>query len=260
MASEVERSDPGSIVVARVDGEPVRVVEVAPRAPGPRGQRDPRQRVEAVIERRLVVREARRRHLDELPRVEKRIATLRREAARRENTALRNALFRTVRDGIDLTESELQQHYQETESQYFERQIHLRWLAFDSEEAARTADAALGPSGRLDPDSAEDLGPTALRDLSRSVLPAALQLKKPGERVVIRKAEEWGLVELVETLPASQLSFEQVRGRVEASLRSLRARDAFAELVERLRSEAEIEIDELVISDETLWSRGGGAE
>lgn len=181
-------------------------------------------------------------------------------AAKREENTLRNALSETIREGIELTEEELQQHYEETEARYFERQIHLRRLGFDSEEAARAEDAALGPAGRLDPGASEDLGPAALRDLPRSVLPEALRLKTPGERVVIGKEGEWALVELVEVLPAVPQSFEQVRDRVEASLRTLRAQAALRELVERLRAETDIEIDESVLADESLWRPSAGAE
>lgn len=252
--------EPGSPVVAQVDGEAIRVEDLVARAPRRRGQQDPRTRVEEAISDKLVVQEARRRHMDESPRVRERIAAIRREAAKREEGVLRNALFRAVRDGIDLTEGELQQHYEETEARYFQRQIRFRRLAFDSEEAVRAADVSLGPTGRLDPEVSEDLGPAALRDLPRSVLPEALQLKAPGDRVVIGKEEEWALVELVEILPAVPQPFEQVHDRVEASLRTLRAQAAFGELVERLRTEAEIEIDESVIADETLWSRSGEGE
>ena len=189
-----------------------------------------------------------------------RIAAIRREAAKREEDALRNALFETIRDGIELTEDELQQHYKETEARYFERQIHLRRLAFDSEEAARAADAAIGPAGRLDPETSENLGPAIPRDLPRSILPEALHLRVPGERVVLGEGEEWALVELVEILAAVPRPIEQVRDRVEASLRTLRAQAAFHDLVERLRAEAKIEIDESVIADKALWDRSGEAE
>ena len=257
VASEAENAALASPVVAWVGGEPIRVEEVTGRSGQRRGKQDPRQRVEEAIGLRLVVQEARRRDLDESPRVRERIAEIRREAARREGDVLRNALFETLREGVELTEEELQQHYTKTEARYFERQIHLRRLAFDSEEAARAADVTLGPAGRLDPEVAEDLGPAVLGELPRSVLPEALRLKAPGERVVISKEGEWALVELVEILPAVPQPFEQARDRVEASLRTLRAQAALRELVERLRAEADIEIDESVLADETLWSRSG---
>jgi ribosome assembly protein YihI (activator of Der GTPase) len=260
VAPKVEAPRSASPVVAWVGGEPIRVEDVVGRSGQWRGKQDPRRRVEDGIGARLAVQEARRRELDESPRVSERIAAIRREAVEREEDALRNALFDTLRDGIELTEEELRQHYQDTKARYFERQIHLRRLGLDSEEAARAVDAALGPAGRLDPAASEDLGPAVLRDLPPSVLPEALKLKAPGDRVVLGKEGEWALVELVEVLPTVPQPFEQARDRVEASLRTLRTQAALRELVERLRAEADIEIDESVIADEALWKRSAKAE
>jgi len=260
VAPKVEAPRSASPVVAWVGGEPIRVEDVVGRSGQWRGKQDPRRRVEDGIGARLAVQEARRRELDESPRVSERIAAIRREAVEREEDALRNALFDTLRDGIELTEEELRQHYQDTKARYFERQIHLRRLGLDSEEAARAADVALGPAGRLDPAASEDLGPAVLRDLPPSVLPEALKLKAPGDRVVLGKEGEWALVELVEVLPTVPQPFEQARDRVEASLRTLRTQAALRELVERLRAEADIEIDESVIADEALWKRSAKAE
>jgi hypothetical protein len=246
-------------VVARVEGEPIHVEDVLARSGRWRGQQDPRARVEEAIREKLVVQEARRRDLDESPRVQERVAEIRREAQRREEDALRNALFETLRDGIELTEEELRQHYQDTEARYFERRVQLRRAVFDSEEAARAADAALGPTGRLDPGTSETLGPAVPRDLPRSILPEALHLRVPGERVVVGEAGEWALVELVEILAAAPRSFEEVRERVEASLRTLKAQQEFGRVMERLRAEAGVEIDEAVLGNTGMWRSRGSA-
>jgi hypothetical protein len=257
VAPEVEGPGATSPVVARVDGAPIRVEDVVARAPRGREPREPRERVEAAIDRELIVQEARSRQLDEAPGVRQRIAAIRRKAMQREEDALRNALFESLRDEIALTEEELQQHYQDTEARYSERQIHLRRAVFDSKEAAEAADAALGPAGRLDPESSEDVGPAIPRDLPRSILPEALHLRMPGERVVVGRGEGWSLVELVEILAAVPRPFEEVRDRVEASLRRMKAQQAFGRLLERLRAEAEVEIEEGVLADDALWRTEG---
>ena len=259
MRPEAEHSVPSSPVVARVEGEPIRVEEVVARAPRGREPREPRQRVEEAIGRRLIAKEARRRHLGEAPAVRQRIAAIRREAMEREEDALRNALFESLRSEIALREEELRQHYQDTRARYFERQIQLRRAVFDSEDAARAADAALSPAGRLDPGASETLGPAIPRDLPRSILPEALHLRVPGERVVVDEGGEWALVELVAIVAAAPRPFEEVRERVEASLRTLKAQQAFGRLMERVRAEADVEIDEAVLGNAALWSSGGSA-
>jgi len=255
VAPEAEPRGSASPVVAWVEGEPIHVEDVVGRAPRGRELREPRERVEEAIGRRLMVEETRRRRLDEAPGVRERIAAIRREAVEREEGALRNALFDSLRSGIALTEEELRQHYQDTKARYFERRIHLRRAVFDSEEAARAADAALGPAGHLDPESSEDLGPAVPRDLPRSILPEALHLRVPGERVVVGEGGEWALVELVEIVAAAPRSFEEVRERVEASLRALKAQQEFGRVMERLRTDAEVEIDEAVLGNAALWDR-----
>ena len=48
---------------------------------------------------------------------------------------------------------------------------------------------ALGPAGRLDPETSETLGPAIPRDLPRSILPEALHLRVPGEHALVGAGE-----------------------------------------------------------------------
>ena len=77
------------------------------------------------------------------------------------------------------------------------------------------------------------------------MLPEALRLERPGERTVAGSKEEgWSLIELAEVLPAEPRPFEAVRSEVEASLRQKEATAAFRALLDELRAEADVRVDE----------------
>jgi hypothetical protein len=232
-------------IVARVAGEPVLVDEVLELGRGERGDRE--QRVEAAIARRLAAVEARRRGVADDPELREKLAALRRRAELREQSLLRDALFRQIRDGLEVSEADLQEHYEKTKRRYFERQLRLRRVPFGSQPEAEAATD-------LPSEGSEEIGPAAIPRLPRSVLPEVFQLKQPGDRVVAEHEGTWAVVELVEVLPAVPLPLEKVRDRVETSLRTLRAQAQMTELLARLREEAGVEIDAAVLEDDALWT------
>lgn len=242
---------PDQAVVARVAGEPILRAEIEDADGAPR-RADSQQRLDAAIARRLAAGEARRRGLDETPEVRSQIEAIRRGALRAEEALLRDALFEAVRADLELTEEEIRAHHEATQARYFVRQIRLRRQRFETEAQARAAEAALGSAGRLDPASSEAIGPAGPASLPREVLPDALRLKTPGERVVVGKGS-WAIVELVEVMPAVPQPVEAVRERVEESLRRVRAEAEYRGLLERLRAEAEIEVDEAALAGATSF-------
>lgn len=225
--------DPGE----RTAGAPPRDAQASTETPVPAraarvatGEREDR----AARLRRLAAAEARRQGLDAAPEVRAALEEARREAAAQEEEVLRDALFARIRDGLVLSEEEVRAHYEAHRVRYTERRVRLRRQAFASEEAARAAQAALGPGGRLDPAAAEELGPLSIAAAAaEAVGPEVVALHRPGERVVVPREGGSALVELVEVLPAEPLPFEAVRGQVEKSLRTLRAQEAFRAEIER---------------------------
>jgi len=91
------------------------------------------------------------------------------------------------------------------------------------------------------------MGPAPIDKLPLTVLPEALQLRQPGDRTIVRRGDSASIVELVEILPAEPRPFEEVRDKVEESLRTIRAQEAFNKEIERLRTEAKVEIDEAAL-------------
>jgi hypothetical protein len=230
-----------------VDGQPVAVPDL--------GSDRPRsEALKAAIGRKLAAAEARRRGLVQDGELAARLAALRREAAAREEALLGEALFAQLRDGLELSETEVRAHYERTKARHIERQLRFRRRRFENEAAAREALDALGSDARLDPAISEEIGPAPVSGLPREILPEALRLRGPGQRALAEHEGSWWLVELVEVLPAVPRPYQEVRSEVERSLRTIRAQEAYAALLEQLRAQAEIEIDEAVLADDALWA------
>jgi len=245
-------------VVARVENEPIAVEDLRMAGiPGLPAKRE--QLLQAAITRRLAAEEARHRGLDRTSDVQARIEGVRREARASEEAVLRDALFQSVRDGLQISKADLRDYYEKTKSLYFERQVKLRQQAFPSKAEAEAAMAKLGAEGRLDPAKSEAIGPAAMQDLPKTVVPEAFRLRKPGDRVVVAREERFSIVELDEVLPAVQRPFEAVRDRVEKSLRTLRASETYRALLEKRQAEAKIEINQKVLADDSLWKENDGA-
>ncbi len=228
--------------VAEVNGAPVLADEleaIAAEAPA-----DAARRLDRVIARKLAAGEARRRGLDREGAVRVALDRVRREQALREEEILRDALYGVLYDTAVVSEDELRGQYEKTRARYTERRLRLRRQRFASEAAARAMQQRLGAAGRLDATAAETIGPAPIEGLPRDVVPEALRLQRPGDRVLVLRDGAYSLVELVEILPAEPRSFDDVRAKVEKSLRTLRAQENFRAEVARLRAEARVVVDE----------------
>ncbi len=251
--------DEAAPIVARIDGRPVSLRELD-SSRGPTSESDRRRALEAVLVRMLAAGEARRRGIAGEPELSERLAAIRRAAALREEAELRDALFDAVRESLVIPEAELREHYEKNKARYFARELRLRRASYSSRAEVDTALAELGETGRLDEQDSEEIGPAPFEKLPRNVLPEALRLREPGQRVVIEREGSWSVLELVEILPAVPRPFEEVRDRVDKSLRTLRGQEEFQTLVDRLRKEAKIEIFDDVLRDDSLWKQSGSGK
>jgi hypothetical protein len=154
---------------------------------------------------------------------------------------LRDAYFASLRDSLVLSDDELRAHYEKTKLRFSVRQVELRRLPFPSEAEARAADRRLGAAGRL-PAEAQKLGPAPVESLPPEVLPEALVFTSPGQRAVLQRDGHWAVVEL-ERIDVEPLPYETARPKVEASLRLIRAQQAYHTAIDRLRAAANVEID-----------------
>lgn len=253
MAASPPVAEASGEVVAVVDGRAITASDL----PRQGDLRRDRRALDLLIARKLASEEARRRRLEEIPDVTAAIETLRRETAAREEEILRDALLAALSEDVSVGEDELRAHYEKTRSRYMERRIRLCRQRFGSKEEADAFAAALGPlgpAGHLAPESCEAIGPVGIEGLPDDLVPEALRLQRPGDRTLVLRDGGASLVELVEILPAAQLSFEEARSQAEKSLRTLRAQEAFRVEIERLRGAARIEIDEAALrslSDES---------
>ena len=245
------RRDGERPTIARVGEHPLYAGDLS----GARDLAARRRSLDAAIARILAADAARARGVADRGEVQAKLDALRRRALASEETLLRDALFQTVRDELQPTDADLHAHYEATKLRYAERQVRLRWWPLPSADAARAAAAAKAQSLALSLEKAESIGPIAPSDFPAKVVPEVFHLSKVGDRLAAgSEAEGFGVVELVEILPAVTLPFEAVRGRVEESWRTLEGQRAFAKLIAELRAKADIEIDEAALANDALWA------
>ncbi|MBM4335596.1 MAG: peptidyl-prolyl cis-trans isomerase [Deltaproteobacteria bacterium] len=238
-SSEPQR--PELEVVARVNGEPIEIAEpVQGAAHTPAAALG---RVDAAVARHLTAGEATRRGLS--------AGAASGPLSVRDEEKLRDALFASMRDSLELGEDELRAHYEKTRVRYVAPQVSLRRQAFASESDARAEDRRLGVDGRIAAEGSDRIGPAPVDGLPTTVMPEALTLAAAGQRVVLMRDGRWWLVELEESHTAEPLPFEAVRPRVEQSLRMLRAQADFRAEIARLRNEAQIEIEGSALANTT---------
>lgn len=230
---------PGGVVLARIGDEVITTEDLGALPP----KANPANRLDALVRRKLAILEARRRGLQNEPKVRADLEQIQRNAVFQEEALLRNALFNSIRVGLQVSEEDVLAHYERTKDRYVERQWALRMQGFANEEAALAALAALGATGRLDPAQSEAPGPLPADKLPPGVLPILHELTQPGQHRVV-PLDRWTIVEFEAYLPAAQLPFETVRPKVELSLRAMLAEELMRAEIDRLRTEMKVTIDE----------------
>ena len=233
----------GSVVLARVGQEVVTADDLGFLPP----KADASARLEVLVRRKLAIQEARRRGLQNEPKIRAEIEELHRNSARQEEGLLRNALYNSIRLGLVVSEEDLRALYEKTKERYTERQWALRTQSYPNDEDARAADAALGATGHLDPAQSQAPGPLPSEKLPPGILIILHELQKPGDRKVV-PLDRWTVVELEAYLPAAQLPFEAVRDKVEMSLRAIRSEELLRVEIDRLRAAKDVTIDEAALA------------
>jgi hypothetical protein len=238
-----EEADPQRVVLARVGDEVVTVEDlgfVPFRA-------NVASKLETLVTRKLAAEEARRRGLAKDPKTREKLAQFRHTALMWEEGLLRNALFNSIRLGLDISEEELRTHFEQTRGRYTEPQWKLRIQKFASEAEARAAEARLGAAGRLDAAQSELIGPAPAAQLPPPLMGALPLLKQPGDRQVVDLAGSWALAQLEEFIPKAPMSFEAARQQVDAELRAMRAEAILAAELGKLRAE-QVSIDQQALA------------
>ena len=232
-----------SPVVARIGQRELRAAELGAPAPDAAGRR---RQLEEAITRVLAADEARRLDLvGSNPKLAEAIAEVRREAMVREEALLRDALFAQVADAAAPTEEEVRAAYEATKANYRETQLTLR---FTPASSRAEAEALLAQPAGTAASGVETIGPAAIRRLPAKVLPEALTLAAPGERAVAGSANEgFGVIELVEILPAAPVPYEDAHDRVARSLRIRAGQQAFRKRIDSLRGEQDIQVFDQVL-------------
>ena len=95
--------------------------------------------------------------------------------------------------------------------------------------------------------AATELEPAPAAALPPEIVPEALRLHAPGQRIVAVRDEGATLIELVEIRRAAPRPFDAVRDEIEKSLHTIRAQESFRAEIARLRAEAGVIVDEAAV-------------
>lgn len=271
LATGCGRCGGGAAVAARYDGGVVTVEDVqreANRLPPilrARFETDAGRRglIDALVDRRLLIAEARRRKLDREP-------ELRRQVDELEERLVMQALLAAEEKAAPApTDAELRAWYEAHRAELGEPErarvrrvlaAHAAGASPTEREKARARAERFAarlragePFDRVarDGDGPErahggELGLLASGDgQDRAQVAAAFALARPGERSpVVAVANGYALLELVERRPARVPSFEEARGDVANRMEPIRKRKAFDALLGRLRKDAEVRIEQ----------------
>jgi peptidyl-prolyl cis-trans isomerase C len=218
--------------------------------------------VEAIIDQRLLAREARRREFDKKPET-------RREVLELEDRLVIQALLAAEEDAMGApSEAELRAWYEGHRAELEEPdRVRVRRVLAAAPAGAAVAErerararaerfvARLKAGERfekvaLDGDGRErahggDLGLLARNDSSDpGLVAAAFALGGPGARSpVVTVAEGFAVLELVERRAGRIPSFEEARGEVANRVTPARKRKAFDQLLARLRERADVRVE-----------------
>jgi peptidyl-prolyl cis-trans isomerase C len=264
------RASPGEQVVARYDGGEVTAAELQRDAnrlpPALRAQFESangrREFVSAMIDKRLLWKEAKRRDLTEDPEVRRQVRDL------EERLAIQTLLADEEKKLGAPTEAEAREYFERHRAS-FEQAERVRVVRILARLAPGASDRERGqardrasawaarlrrgePAGRV---AAEGDGPERARGgdfgfvvrgegRDARLEGAAFALGAPGAvSPPVETAEGWAVVQLVERVPPRVPAFEEIRGEVMNRMSPDRKRRAYDGLLARLRKDAEIEIE-----------------
>jgi peptidyl-prolyl cis-trans isomerase C len=205
------------------------------------------QFLDSLITRDLLMREALRRGLDRRDEVRARF-----EQARK--SILLEALLReTAENAPGLSDQELRDYYEEHKASYEEgERVRVRHILFKNEGQAiemarrakkgepfeqlmREAEAAGGKTA--------DLGLIERGAFDREFEEAAFGAPENSIVGPVKTIYGYHILEVQEKRPAGVPPFEEVKGKITAELREVAQREAFENLVDKLKKEATIHLE-----------------
>jgi peptidyl-prolyl cis-trans isomerase C len=206
-----------------------------------------KQFLDSLITRDLLMREALRRGLDRQDEVRARF-----EQARK--SILLEALLReTAENAPGLSDQELRNYYEEHKASYEEgERVRVRHILFKNEEQAaemarrakkgepfeqlmREAESAGGKSA--------DLGLIERGAFDKEFEEAAFGAPENSIVGPVKTIYGYHVLDVGEKRPAGVPPFEEVKGKITAELREVAQREAFENLVDKLKKEATIQLE-----------------
>jgi len=207
-----------------------------------------KQFLDSLITRDLLMREALRRGLDRQDEVRARF-----EQARK--SILLEALLReTAENAPGLSDQELRNYYEEHKASYEEgERVRVRHILFKNEEQAtqmarrakkgepfdqlmREAESAGGKSA--------DLGLIERGAFDKEFEEAAFGAPENSIVGPVKTVYGYHVLDVGEKRPAGVPPFEEVKGKIAAELREVAQREAFENLVDKLKKEATIQLED----------------
>ena len=234
-------------VVARVNGEPVSRAMLdfyrvqKQRQLGGR-QPDPDKLLEEVIDLELMIQDARRQGLDDMPELEQQVELYR-------QNLMVNLAAREYLEQNPVTEDDIQAAYEELAAQQAGTEYRARHILVDSREAAEAVIARLDDGADFaELAKTESTGPTGARggdlgwfspDRMVSEFSEAVQAMDKGEysSSPVQTQFGWHVIKLEDTREGQPPALEEVREQLTSRLRNQRLNDYMAEL----RKDAKIE-------------------
>jgi peptidyl-prolyl cis-trans isomerase C len=206
-----------------------------------------KQFLDSLITRDLLMREALRRGLDRQDEVRARF-----EQARK--SILLEALLReTAENAPGLSDQELRNYYEEHKASYEEgERVRVRHILFKNEEQAkemarrakkgepfeqlmREAESSGGKSA--------DLGLIERGAFDKEFEKAAFGAPENSIVGPVKTIYGYHILDVGEKRPAGVPPFEEVKGKISAELREVAQREAFENLVDKLKKEATIQLE-----------------
>ncbi|MCB1947502.1 EpsD family peptidyl-prolyl cis-trans isomerase [Nitrosomonas sp.] len=246
--SQPTNNEPGQALV-RVDGEEITIVQLNDELNRAKVQADQidqakKQLLDSMINRQLMVAEAKRNQLDRAPNVMRAI-----ERAKAQIIA-QSYMQTTLNQVNEPTDTEISQFYQEHPELFTERKkYHLTFLRFPTKDLDDTLNNSI-KSAKTISDAAKLLDKHQilyLRDKMirtsmdiPSQMYARLQETKKGEMFLVNENTN-NLMIFVENIENAPVSIEEVKSQISLHLLNQKRREAMRAAITQLRADANIE-------------------
>ncbi|SER64848.1 peptidyl-prolyl cis-trans isomerase, EpsD family [Nitrosomonas sp. Nm51] len=246
--SQPTSNEPGQALV-RVDGEEITVIQLNDelghaKVQASQVEQAKKQLLESMIDRQLMIAEAKRSQLDRAPNVMRAI-----ERAKMQIIA--QSYMQTILSHVNKpSETEISQFYREHPELFSQRKkYHLTFLRFSANNLNDTLNAAINSAKSLD-DVAKLLDKHEISYLRDAIIRttmgmspqmiAKLQATKKGEMLLVNENTS-NLMILVENIENDPVSIEDVKLQISMHLLNQKRREAAKTAIAQLRAEANIE-------------------